>query len=488
MYVIGIDVGTTGTKAYVLNEAGRVCGQGYKGYSLSPRKGGYVEQNPDDWWDACVVSVRQALAAISDTSSVKAISVSTQGGSTFVADENGKALMPAMTWMDARAIEEAKELKSVFASDFLYRKTGWNLNVAMDAAKYLWLKRNRKGLIKNNNCFVSTIEYINRKLAGTYVTDPTNAAMRQLMNVTTRDWDADILNCLELEKTFLPRISATGTCLGTLRKEAAEALGLNGDVRIFNGAQDQYCAAVGAGAIHDGDLLLSTGTAWVLLGITDRLLFTDSFVAAGCHAVPGMYGAMATLPIAGAALDWFRKGFNITDYREIDTLCRDRRVNTEGLYFYPYFNGITFPLWQLNAKATIVGLSLEHDRFDVARAVMEGVVFQMKLILDDYRHNGFDVSAISVMGGALKSDLWLSLIADITGCKINRVKNADAACIGAAFIAGVQSGLYADYESIITATAPLEPAGIAGNGSDYYRNKFEHYRDNWKVIQTIYES
>lgn len=486
MYAIGIDVGTTGTKAYVLDEKGAVCGQGYKAYALDFQSGGYVGQNPADWWDACIVSVRQAARGIPDKSKIKAISVSTQGGSSFIADEQGHPLMDAMTWMDARAIKELKELKTSFADKFCYYKTGWKLNVSMDPSKYLWLKHHRKELIKKENCFISTLEYINKKLVGVYVIDPTNAAMRQLMNISTLQWDDDILAHLEMDVDFLPKIVKSGSYIGMLRKEAADALGLHEHVQVFNGAHDQYCAAIGVGAINKGDLLLSTGTAWVLLGISDTMMFTDSFIATGRHVIPNLYGGLATLPVAGAALDWFKKGFGINTYEQISNLCKDRKANTQNLHFYPYFNGLTFPLWQNNTKATLAGISLEHDRFDIAYAVMEGVVFQMKMVLDNYEKNGFNVSNISVTGGALKSDLWISLIANIIGCKINKVKIMDTACIGAAIIAGVKGGLYVDYKSILTAMSPLEPLEIVTDSLDYYKEKSKKHQRNWPYIAKIY--
>ena len=487
MYTIGIDVGTTGTKAYVLDDEGAVCGQGYQAYGLDFQNGGYVGQNPADWWDACVTSVRQATRSLWEPSVIRAISVSTQGGSTFVADAHGNPLMDAMTWMDARALKQIKALRAAFKDDELYHKTGWRLNVSMDAAKYLWLKQNSGELIKKGNCFVSTLEYINHKLVGKYVIDPTNAAMRQLMNINTLKWDEDILAYLGLDADFLPEIAASGSCLGNLKKHAADALGLSQHVKVYNGAHDQYCAAVGVGATHKGDLLLSTGTAWVVLGITDELMFTDSFVAAGRHVVPQMYGALATLPVAGAALDWFKKGFGIDSYEQINALCKERSANTQDLYFYPYFNGVTFPLWQYDAKASLVGLSLEHNRFDVAHAVMEGVAFQMRMVLDDYRENGFNASKISVMGGALKSDLWMSLIVNITGCRINKVKIPDTACVGAAVLAGVMDGLYPDFDTIIDQISPLEPAEIIGDELDFYQEKYNSYRRHWKTIAPIYE-
>lgn len=486
MYTIGLDVGTTGTKAYVLDETGTICGQGYKSYTLDFRGSGFVGQNPMDWWDACVFSVRQAIETILDKENIIALSLSTQGGSTFVADKNGNPLMEAMTWMDTRAINEVKQQETDFDKELFYHKTGWKLNESMDAAKYLWLKRNKKELIKNDDCFVSTLEFINKRLIDAYVIDPTNAAMRQLMNIYTLKWDDEILERLEMDRSFLPTIKPSGAPLGTLSKKSAVDLGLNERVQVFNGSHDQYCAAIGAGAIKKGDLLLSTGTAWVLLGINDAPLFTESFIASGPHILHGLYGLMSTLPVAGAALDWCKESFNFASYKQIDNTCKDRRDNAKDLYFYPYFNGITFPLWQKTAKASVVGLSLEHDRFDIARAVMEGVVFQMQLALDNYKQNGFDVSRISVVGGALKSKLWTSLMTNIIKCEIQEVKYADAACIGAAITAGVRCGLYQSYNSILDIMSSLEPLHADLEDMDFYEHKYKEYKKNWFKISAVY--
>lgn len=487
MYTIGIDIGTTGTKTYVLDGKGAVCGQGYQAYGLDFRSGGYVGQNPEDWWNACVVSVRQAISGIRDKEVICAMALSTQGGSSFIADAYGRPLMDAMTWMDARALDQIKGLQETFSDEFFYNKTGWKLNVSMDVTKYLWLRQHKKELIKKGNCFVSTLEFINRKLVGTYVIDPTNAAMRQLINVRTLEWDEEILDYLEIDVGFLPEIAPSGGYLGTLSRQAAEELGLPAHVRVYNGMHDQYSAAIGAGAVHKGDLMLSTGTAWVVLGVTNSLMFTNSFIAAGRHALDGLYGALATLPVAGVALDWFKKGFGIDSYEQINELCRDKKANARNLFFYPYFNGATFPLWQYDAKAAMVGLSLEHDRFDVAYALMEGVVFQMKMMLDDYKRNGFEGDRISVMGGALKSELWMSLIASITGCRVNKVKITDTACIGAALVAGVAGGIYGSYESILAEISPLEAEDVRGESLEYYAEKYDAYQRNWDSLSLVYE-
>jgi Sugar (pentulose and hexulose) kinases len=486
MYVLGIDVGTTGTKAIVVDEKGKTVGSGYKGYKLVSASGGIVEQNPEDWYEAAVTAVRQAVGNI-DTSKVVSLSMSTQGASSLLVDKDFKPLTNAITWMDNRAVKQKDEISALLGDDLVYRKTGWKPLPCMDLAKYKWLMENDPISFNKASSFVSTLEYMNYRLVGVNVIDPTNAAMRQFMDIETREWDGQLLASVGAEKSKLPEIQPTALYLGFLTKNAAEDLSLHGKVKVYNGAHDQYCSLLGADIIEPGELMLSTGTAWAVMGVTERLSQPDSYIAYGPHIVKGKFGALAALPASGAALDWLKNNVIGSTYEEIDRNAQKRIEKSSGLFFYPYFSGVGFPDWNTTAKACLIGLGLEHDKYDMALSCMEGVVFQLKRALEDYKKNGIMVDTMKVMGGATRSNLWMKIIASLCDCELFIMENKDTACIGAAVIAGVGAGIYENYRQAARAMNMCMKFEEDVSGlTAFYKLKYKKYIEAWPYLEKLF--
>ena len=486
MYILGIDVGTTGTKALVVDGSGKILSRGYASYELIIPGPGRVEQDPRHWWAAVVQSVSQACADI-DSGEIAALSVSTQGASSVLVDASGEPLGNAITWMDTRSEAETRELVSLLGNDAVYRKTGWPLSSSLDLAKLRWLVRNEPELLARASKFISTLEFINQSLVGRQLIDPTNSAMRQLMSLQTLAWDDTLVAASGTRPGLLPEIEPTGAFIGYLQKSAAESLGLTGKVRVFNGAHDQYCGCVGSDAVRPGEIMLSTGTAWVLMAVATQALFPTQVISPGPHIVPGLWGALAALPSGGSAFDWYKNRFLEEDYTTIEARLGQNERNRDGLFFYPHLTGEYFPRINPNARGTLVGLGLEHGKYEVAEAVMEGVVFQLRTALDEYRMAGYAVNALKVSGGALNSPYWTRLIADNTACEVFAMANKDAACLGAAAIAGVGAGLFPDYES---ASLRLNRGSLLVRGSqaeqDRQSEKYERYLQGWKKLTGLY--
>jgi len=206
MIMIGIDVGTTGAKVLAVDETSKIIGRGYQEYNIETPREGWVIQNAEDWWKSSVYAVREALFSINDKSSVAAVSVSAQGATMLAADANGNSLCPAITWMDMRAEKETEKLTERFGEECIYKKSGWNPSPSLDASKIMWMKQNSPELFKSAAFFISTLEFINFKLTGRYVIDPTNAAIRQLMDIRTEQWDGEILDFIGIGENRLPEI------------------------------------------------------------------------------------------------------------------------------------------------------------------------------------------------------------------------------------------------------------------------------------------
>ncbi len=473
MLVIGLDVGTTGTKAVVVNENGTVLSGGYREYALKS-EGGWVTQDANDWWDAAVYAVRKAAESI-DTKEIGAISLSTQAASMLCADKNGNPLSRVITWMDTRSQKEADALSAAIGKENIYRKSGWLPTPVLDSAKILWLKSNERELFEKTDTFISTLEFMNLKLCGRNVIDPTNAAMRQMFNIETGKWDTDILNYLGITQDSLPEVLPIGALVGNLTEESARALGLSTDVKVFNGAHDQYCASIGCGAVDSGDMLLATGTTWVVLGVTDKLLYTDSHISPGIHAAPGKFGALASLVSAGSALNWYKSIID-GDFKLMDGEADKRMESAKDLFVLPYVCGAGFPHNRPEMRGAMFGLDVGHDKYDIARALMEGVAFEAKSVLSLFEQNGMNVSTLMMTGGAARSRLWSEIVGYVTGCDIYRMNEPETCCIGAAMTAAVGLGMFSDYKECAAAMVKREKLSLPDNSKrEFYREKYERY-------------
>ncbi len=483
-YVIGIDIGTTCTKVVVIDAEGNIAGQGSKGYSLLTN-GPCVEQKAEDWIKATQDAISQAICSI-DSGAIRGISCSTQGGSTVAVRADGSFVSNAWTWMDRRSTKQVSDLTGQLGSDYIYRATGSRPSPSLDAAKIPNMKSCES--YEDTAYYWTTLEVINHYLTGNAFIDPSNAAMRQLLNIDKIQWDEKILHAAGISEKELPRILPAGALVGYVTQDVSAATGLPAGIPVYNGAHDQYCASLGAGAIHGGDMLLSAGTTWVLMGITEKPMYTDSYIVPGRHPIPGLYGAIASLVGSGASMEWFKNHFMSADFDKMNEVVPDRMDSTKDLFFYPYVNGAPYPIHNSSAKGVFAGITLQHDQFDLARALMEGVAFGVRRGAEDFQNNGSRILSITMMGGASKSDVWMQMIASITRIPIRRLNCADVCAVGAAMIAGCGANMFRDFadaaDKIVSVRQVFHPIE---SETQYYQDKFEKFDRLWSVLSTYYK-
>jgi sugar (pentulose or hexulose) kinase len=347
-----------------------------------------------------------------------------------------------------------------------------------DAAKLLWMKKNIPELYKNAKLFPSTLGFINQRLTGNCVEDPTCAAIRRLYDVNKCEISGDLLEFLELTEEKLPKTLRSGAFVGTLTAEAAAATGLSESVRVYNGAHDQYCASVGSGAVNAGQLLLATGTAWVLFGVTEAPLFGESRISPCIHPAGG-YGALSTVTGIGAAFEWLSKLTN-TPIPELSAEAEKLRGKNDNFFFRPSATG-TGLLIGKSLGGHISGMTIGHGKYDLALALMEGAAFETALVIEEYKKSGMtDVTSITMTGGATASRFWQSLIADVTGLDVYASVQTDSPALGAAMLAACGgdniASLSKQFSGEKTKVSPSEY-------SEYYRGKFERYKDWRKTHQ-----
>ena len=444
-YYLGLDIGTTGTKAMLYSPDCKLVSSSYAGYEVVCPASGYTEQNPMDWYAAICQTVRECAKTVQKEKVF--ISISAQGGALVLADSDGSPIRPAISWLDRRAGEEAEYLTSLHDKDYYYKNTGWRLNDGYNLAEILWLKRNERSSFDKASYFLTPLDWVNMKLTGIPCTDFTNLGITNLENIRTNTWLDSIWDDIGIEENQLPVIKPSGYIIGSLTEEASMDLGLENAV-VVNGGYDQFCGALGLGAVSTGDLMLSTGTSWVILGVSDHLLFdTNSYISPCSHVVPGKYVTMASLETGGISLEWYRKissTGDLEDFKTIDKHAFERKASEDGLFFIPYLAGATCPYWSKSSRGSFVGLQLSHDHYHIARAVMEGVAYEARCIVSAFNAAGFSPSRIKLVGGAAKSSLWTGIIADTLQLEVDVYGNANAACIGAAVLAAYGSTEHGD--------------------------------------------
>lgn len=446
-YLLGIDVGTTGTKTLLFSADGQLLGQAYRGYPMHTPQIGWSEQDPLDWWNAIVETVREVCAEPGVGEGVVGISLSLQGGTMVAVDENFHAVRPAMVWNDTRCKTEVEAyLTEVGDRNSMYLKTGWNLGAGLNAMQIRWMKDHEPENFRKTTMFLSVPDYISYRMTGNAMVDLSDVGINQLGNISQGTYDADILQFAGITEKQLPEICRSGEVIGNLTPTAAAELGLTTKAVLSAGAHDQYAVALGAGACNAGDILIGSGTCWVITCIGDESDF-ESGLSQSVAAVPGKWGSLWSLSTGGVCLEWLRRNImlgedeNQIPYDIINREVGSRKAAEDSLFFYP-FSGRSRLDKELT-RGSFVGLDLAHDRFHMARAVMEGVAFQIVWMMEAFKAKPSQDGLI-LAGGASKSEVWAQILADIADLPVRIPAVADLACVGAAILGGVGCGVYKD--------------------------------------------
>ena len=480
-YLLGIDVGTTGTKALLFREDGQLMGQAYRGYPMHNSKVGYSEQNAEDWWNAVVDTVREVCASKDVSANVAAISLSLQGGTVVPVDQKGDPLRLAMVWNDSRCADQKNAFLEAFGdASVLYEKTGWSLFDGLPLMQIRWIKENEPEIFAKTHKFLTVPDYITYRMTGKAAIDMADVGINQLVDIRAGRYDPELLAFAGIDESKLPSLVSSGEVIGNLTPEAAERLGLTTDTLLVAGAHDQYAVALGAGAMQEGDILIGSGTSWVVTSISDNPDFASG-LSISISAVPGKWGSLEELSCGGVYMDWWRKKLTVDangepiPYEVINREASLRRAAEDGLYFFPG-TGLSDDHTHLQ-KTTFFGLDLSHDRYHMIRAIMEGIAFQIVWILGHFRNKPSQQQGLILSGGASKSALWSQLVADIANLPVRIPEVADLACVGAAVLAGVGCGLYKDLaEGYKTLAVPDKVVLPNPEQAEKYRVYLEKYQ------------
>ena len=487
-FLLGIDVGTTGTKTILFDQSGEPLRHAYRAYSTDHPNIGESEQNPGDWWQAIVDTVREVTPDCG--SQVAAISLSTQGGNLVPVDEKGEPVRPAIVWNDYRFTHQREQyLQEVGPAETLYRTCGWKLGKGLPLLAIRYMRDCEPALFAKCHKFLSVPSYVALKMTGNTKVDISNAGIEQLTDIRAFRYDKKLLDFAGIQESQLAQVVPSGTVIGKLTREAAEAMGLSENACLVAGAHDQYAVSLGAGAVSAGDILIGSGTCWVVTASGSEEDFASG-LAQSVAAVPGLWGTLRSLSSGGVCLEWLRNNIfagedgKTLNYDTINAQAAKLRAAEDGLFFYP-FKGIYGE--DSFSKGAFVGMDLSHNRFHLARAVMEGVVFQILWIMESFKTKP-SPEGLKLAGGASKSDLWPQILADVSGLPVRIPKVADLACVGAAILAGVGAGLYSSCEAGYCAFA-IEETVVQPRAemTAIYKGLFEKYKKQAAILGPSYQ-
>jgi xylulokinase len=439
--LIGVDVGTSGTRALAVTTEGELVAEANRPHDLLTPRPGWSEQHPSQWWEA----TRAALAEVAATSSdVIGLGLTGQMHGSVFLDPAGEVIRPALLWNDQRTAAECDEITERVGEARLLELAGNPALTGFQAPKIVWLARNEPDAYARVASVLLPKDYVRLKLTGEHATDASDAAGTLLLDVHARDWSAEILDALEIPREWMPKVYEGPEATGTITAALADELGLPAGLPIAAGGGDNAAAAVGVGVVREGSLSSSIGTSGVIFAHRDAFAPDPSGrVHAFCHAVPGAWHLMSVTLSAGGSLSWWRDQAG-ADFDALVAEAERVPPGAEGLVFLPYLTGERTPHLDPEARGGFVGLNVRHTRGHLSRAVMEGVAFSMRDGLEIMRGLGTPDDDVRAVGGGARSPLWLQLQADVYGRPIRRTVIDEGPAYGAALLAGVAAGAFAD--------------------------------------------
>jgi xylulokinase len=437
----GVDVGTTGARAVVVDESGAIVTSASSEYPLLMPRPGWSEQHPDDWW----TGVKQVLTAVGRDTSVNAIGLTGQMHGSVFLDTDLQPIRPALLWNDQRTASQCDAITAAVGEEKLLSIAGNPALTGFQAPKILWLRDTEQQNYERVRHVLLPKDFVRLRLSDELATDASDAAGTLLMDVGARKWSDVILEAIHIPVEWLPKIFEGPEQTGVLSAPVADELALTEGVPIAAGGGDNAAAAVGTGIVERGRVSSSIGTSGVVFAHSDVFSPDPSGrLHAFCHAVPGAYHLMGVTLAAGASLRWWRGVVGSTSYGELGELAARVAPGAEGLLFLPYLTGERTPHLDPRARGAFVGLTARHDRAHMTRAVMEGVVFSLRESMDIMSELGIEFDHVRAIGGGARSDPWLQMQADIFRLPVRRMKIDEGPAYGAALLGAVAAGAFKD--------------------------------------------
>ncbi len=451
-YILGVDIGTSGTKTVLFSEDGVPVSSATYEYPLYTPRNGYAEQEPLDWWNAVVNGIRQVIedsgAAPVD---IKGIGLSGQMHGLVMLDGDNRVIRRSIIWCDQRTANEVKEITDKVGAERLIDITANPAITGFTAAKIMWVKNNEPQNYEKCRHILLPKDYIRFMLTGEYATEVSDASGMQLLDIPNRCWSDEVLDKLGIDKSLLAKVYESPEITGKVTKQVADLTGLAEGTIVVGGAGDNAAAAV---VVEDGKAFTTIGSSGVVFAHTsDISIDNKGRVHTFCCAVPNCWHVMGVTQSAGLSLKWFRDNLcwsemetalnmGVDPYYLTDKAAMEVPIGANKLLYMPYLNGERTPHLDPNCRGAFVGLSTMHKKKDMIRAVMEGVSYSLRDCVEVMREMKISVTDMMACGGGGSSPLWRQMLADLYACPVKTTQNKEGPALGVALLAAVGAGIY----------------------------------------------
>ena len=459
-YMMGIDVGTSGTRAVIVRPDGHVVGAATGDHEpMRMEKPGWAEQAPENWWQATIVAVRAALAEAGlKGSDITAIGMSGQMHGVVLLDKDCAVLRPSLIWCDQRSQAQCDWITSRVGAERLIQLvsnpalTGWS------APKLLWIRDHEPKVYERAAHCLLPKDFVRFRLTGEFASEVSDASGTLLFDVTHRRWSAEMLSALEIDPKLFPRVYESPEITGEIKPEVAKLTGLKAGTPVVGGGGDQAASAIGNGIVEPGLTSATLGTSGVIFAYTEApKLDPRGRIHTFCHAVPGKWHVMGVTQGAGLSLRWFRENFGASEAgcaRQIgldpyDLIIKEAETvppGSLGLLWLPYLMGERTPVLDAQARGMWFGLTASHTRAHVIRSILEGVAFSLRDSVEIFKELGIPVEQIRASGGGSRSPAWRQIQADIFGKELVTLRTSEGSAFGAALLAGVGGKIYSSVQ------------------------------------------
>jgi len=502
-YLLGIDVGTSGARALLCDEGGRVLATATSEYPAYCPRPLWSEQDPEDWWRGVCESVREVIhKAGIDGKEVGGIGLSGQMHGLVMLDADHAVIRPAILWNDQRTAAECRQMTDAVGYERLIDVACNPALTGFTAPKILWVRNNEPANYERCRKILLPKDYVRFRLSGTFATEVSDASGMLLLDIRKRQWSGEILSALQIDQALLADCYESQEVSASVSGAVAAELGIPSGTPIVGGGGDQAAGAVGNGIVKSGIISATIGTSGVVFAFSDRVATDpEGRLHTFCHAVPGKWHVMGVVLSAGGSLQWYRNNLadaeraraeseGVDPYEIICAEAARAPAGAEGLLFLPYLTGERTPHADPNARGALVGLTPRHGKNEVVRSIMEGITYAMKDSLEIIRSMGVAVDEIRLSGGGARSEFWRQMQADVYGQTVCTINADEGPAYGAALLAGVGTGVWASVaeacERAITVTnrydVDAEASGIYAEFYPIYRGLYRSLKDDFDAI------
>lgn len=502
VYLLGIDIGTSGTKTVLFDREGNTIASMLGEYPLYQPKIGWAEQNPEDWWNATASTIKGVIEKSGvNPDDIKGIGLSGQMHGLVMLDKECNVLRPSIIWCDQRTSKECDQITELVGKERLIEITANPALTGFTASKILWVRNNEPDIYERAYKILLPKDYVRFMLTGEFATEVSDASGMQLLDIAKRNWSDEVLEKLDINKDLLGRVYESQDITGYVTEEVAKLTGLSAGTPVVGGAGDQAAGAIGNGIVKPGVVSSTIGTSGVVFAYTDKVTIDpNGRVHTFCHAVPNTWHVMGVTQGAGLSLKWFRDNFcleekNTADLMEVDpyelmNVEADKvKAGCEGLIYLPYLMGERTPHLDPNAKGVFFGLSARHTKRDMLRAVMEGVGYSLKDCMEIIKDMGIDVTEVRASGGGGKSKLWRQIQADLFNTEVVTINSSEGPALGVALLAGVGAGVYSSVqEACETVIKVVSKQQTVADDSDVYRKYYDVYKALYPALKEQFKA